>query len=87
MADPASKPEPPHCALDQQAAVMTDDRPAITPEEIQRRRKHVETAIADSRLEGMIEISAEERAIFDAYIRGEIDAGDLVTEYKRRNPR
>jgi hypothetical protein len=56
-------------------------RPALTPEEIQRRRKHVETAIADSRLEGMIEISAEERAIFDAYIRGEIEAEDLVRAF------
>jgi hypothetical protein len=62
------------------------DRPALTPEEIQRRRRHVETAIADNRLEG-IATSDEARAICDAYIRGEIDAGDLVTEYKRRNPR
>jgi hypothetical protein len=61
------------------------DRPAITADEMQRRRSHVETAIAANRLEG-IETSAEARAILDAYIRGEIDAGDLVTEYKRRNP-
>ena len=62
------------------------DRPALTPEEIQRRRKHVETAISANRLEG-IATSDEARAICDAYIRGEIDAGDLVTEYRRRNPR
>jgi hypothetical protein len=62
------------------------DRPALTPEEIQRRRKHVETAISANRLEG-IATSNEARAICDAYIRGEIDAGDLVTEYRRRNPR
>ena len=61
-------------------------RPALTPEEIQRRRKHVETAISANRLEG-IATSNEARAICDAYIRGEIDAGDLVTEYRRRNPR
>jgi hypothetical protein len=30
----------------------------------------------------MIEISAEERAIFDAYIRGEIEAGELVEAYR-----
>jgi len=60
------------------------DRPPISPDEMQRRRKHVETAIADSRLEGM-ETGDEERAIFEAYIRGEIEAGDLVTEYQRRN--
>jgi hypothetical protein len=36
-----------------------------------------------------IETSAETRAIFDAYIRGEIDARDLVKAYKegRYKPR
>jgi len=62
------------------------DRPAISADEMRRRRKHVETAISANRLEG-IATSNEARAICDAYIRGEIDAGDLVTEYKRRNPR
>jgi hypothetical protein len=62
------------------------DRPAITPEEIQRRRKHVETAIADGRIEGLPPPSPAEEEIFNAYISGEIDAGDLVNEYKRRNP-
>jgi hypothetical protein len=60
-------------------------RPPITADEMQRRRRHVETAISENRLEG-IETSDEARAICDAYIRGEIDAGDLVTEYKRRKP-
>jgi hypothetical protein len=46
------------------------------------RRKHVETALADSRLAGMT-ISRATQAIFDAYIRGEIQACDLVTAYKR----
>ena len=60
---------------------MTDDpKPRITPEEMERRRGHVRTAIADSRIEGMA-TSAEELAIFEAYIRGEIEAGDLVTAY------
>jgi len=58
---------------------MTDD-PKITPEEIERRRGHVRTAIADSRVEGM-ETGAEVLAIFESYIRGEIEAGDLVTAY------
>ena len=57
------------------------DRPAITAEEM-RRRRHVETAIADSRLEGMTDISAEERAVFEAYIRGEIEASELVEAYR-----
>jgi hypothetical protein len=57
--------------------------PAITPEEMQRRREHVRAAIASSRLEGMA-TSAETLEIFEAYIRGEIEAGDLVTAYARR---
>jgi len=59
----------------------------ISPEEADCRRRHVETAIADSRIEGFPPPSPAEEEIYDAYIRGEIDAGDLVTEYKRRNPR
>ena len=50
----------------------------ITAEEMQRRRKHVRAAIADSRIEG-IATSAAELEIFEAYIRGEIEAADLVT--------
>jgi hypothetical protein len=47
------------------------------------RRKHVETALTDSRLAGMT-ISRATQEIFDAYIRGEIEAGDLVTAYLSR---
>jgi len=46
------------------------------------RRKHVETALADSRLAGMT-ISRAIQEIFDAYIRGEIEAKDLVEVYKK----
>ena len=62
---------------------MTDD-PKITPEEMERRRGHVRTAIADSRIEGMAAPGTEELAIFESYIRGEIEAGDLVTAYLSR---
>ena len=70
---------------------MTDDpKPTITPEEMQRRRGHVRAAIANNRIEG-IATSAETLEIFEAYIRGEIEAGDLVTAYERlttgRTPR
>ena len=60
----------------------------ISLEEADHRRTHVRIAIAENRLEG-IETSAETRAIFDAYIRGEIDARDLVKAYKegRYKPR
>ena len=65
---------------------MTDDdqKPAISAEEMQRRREHVKAAIADSRIEGLPPPSRPEQAILDAYIRGEIEAGDLVTAYLKR---
>jgi hypothetical protein len=50
------------------------------------RREHVKAAIANSRLEGMT-ISRATQEIFDAYIRGEIEAGDLVTVYLNRRNR
>ena len=61
----------------------------ISPEEADRRRRHVETAIADSRIEGFPPPSGTEKAILDAYIRGEIEAGELVEAYKeaRYKPR
>jgi Antitoxin VbhA len=58
-------------------------KPTITPEEMQRRRVHVRTAIADSRIEGLPPPTSPELEIFAAYIRGEIEAGDLVTYVKR----
>jgi hypothetical protein len=66
----------------------TDDPPPpITPEEMQRRREHVKAAIADSRIEGYPPPSRPEQAILDAYIRGEIEADDLVTVYLNRRNR
>jgi hypothetical protein len=65
---------------------MTDDpKPRITPEEMQRRRGHVRAAIADSRIEGIATDDAAELEILEAYIRGEIEAGDLVSTYLRRS--
>jgi hypothetical protein len=64
---------------------MTDDpKPTITPEEMERRRTHVRDAIADSRIEGMPPPGRLELEILDAYIRGEIEAADLVTAYRNR---
>jgi hypothetical protein len=55
--------------------------PTISSEEAERRRTHVRIAIAENRLEG-IQTSAETQAVFDAYIRGEIEASDLVNVFK-----
>jgi hypothetical protein len=57
----------------------------ISPEEMQRRREHVKAAIADSRIEGLPPPSRPEQAILDAYIRGEIEAADLVRVYRERH--
>jgi Antitoxin VbhA len=48
------------------------------------RREHVKAAIADSRIEGLPSPSRAEQDILDAYIRGEIDACDLVEVYKQK---
>jgi hypothetical protein len=60
---------------------MERQQPEISPEEMQRRRKHVRVAIADSRIEGFPPPSRPEQDIHDVYIRGEIEAGDLVAAY------
>lgn len=46
------------------------------------RRKHVETAIADSGIEGSLPPSAWELEIWAAYIRGEIEAKGLMESIK-----
>jgi len=61
---------------------FAQEKPVISPAEIER-RKHVEAAIADSRIEGFPPPSRIELEIYDAYIRGEIEAQDLVEVYKR----
>jgi Antitoxin VbhA len=61
---------------------MTDEqKPTISPEEMHCRCAHVRAAIADSRIEGLPPPSCAEQAILDAYIRGEIEAANLVTAY------
>jgi hypothetical protein len=57
-------------------------KPVISPAEIERRRRHVRVAIADNRIEGNPP-SPEVEEICTAYIRGEIEAHDLVKVYQR----
>jgi hypothetical protein len=64
---------------------MTDDdpKPAISVEEMHRRHEHVRAAIADNRLEGIATDDAT-LELCEAYIRGEIEAADLLTAYRKR---
>jgi hypothetical protein len=57
-----------------------DPKPAISAEEMQRRREAVRQADANNRIEGIFR-DPDSDAIVEAFIRGEIDAGDLVTAY------
>ena len=57
-------------------------KPLISPEEMEQRRTHVRVAVADNRIEG-IETSTTTQAILASYVRGEIEASDLVTAYKK----
>jgi hypothetical protein len=54
----------------------------ISPEEMQRRRKAVQAALANNRLEGMWPDDGT-LEICEAYIRGEIETADLMTALKR----
>jgi hypothetical protein len=53
----------------------------MTGEEIERQRAHVRVAISENRLEGITTSTETLEAICEAYIRGEIEAGDLVAAY------
>jgi hypothetical protein len=54
----------------------------ITAEEAERRRGHVRVALADSRIEGYPPPSDTALEVWEAYIRGDIEAADLVTAIK-----
>jgi len=60
------------------------ERPPLSPAEIERRRGHVQVAEADSRLEGSPPLSGVMLEICEAYIRGEIEAHELLDVYKKR---
>jgi Antitoxin VbhA len=68
---------------DLQAQTDADKRrvkPVISPEEIEHRRTHVRIAIADSRIEGFSLPSRREKRIHDAFVRGDINAAELMAE-------
>jgi Antitoxin VbhA len=55
-------------------------KPVISPEEIEHRHRHVATALADSRIEGFSPPSRPEERIHDAFVRGDINAAELMAE-------
>lgn len=59
-------------------------RTKLNPGEIQRRREADAQATANARLEGQFS-SAESTAIFDAFIRGDIEFDELMKRLKARH--
>jgi len=63
--------------------VITPTKPKakISAEEMERRREAVRQADASNRIEGIYR-EPESDPIFDAYIRGEIDATEIIPRLK-----
>ena len=57
--------------------MLDKPKPKISAEEMARRRQHVRNADANNRLEGIFRDS-ESDAVFEAYVRGEIEATEIV---------
>jgi hypothetical protein len=57
------------------------DRPALTPEEIARRREAYRQALASERIEGIPHDPASD-PIFEAWIVGEIDGEEAIARIK-----
>ena len=65
--------------------IMPDNITAsLTHEEIERRRRHMDSAIESARIEGG-EIGPETRAIMDEYCTGRIDTDEMVSRIRRRH--
>jgi hypothetical protein len=56
----------------------------LSAAEIDRRREAVSQAAANARLEGQFS-SADSQAIFDRYIQGELEIGDVIGLLKERH--
>lgn len=53
----------------------------ISAEEVARRREHVRSADANNRIEGIVR-DPDSDAVFDAYVRGEIEATEIISRLK-----
>ena len=58
-------------------AVITETKPKISAAEMERRRRALRQADAHNRIEGQFP-SAESTAIFEAFIRGDIERDQLL---------
>jgi hypothetical protein len=61
--------------------LTTKSRPRLSAEEMKRRREIVRQADANNRIEGLVR-TPETDAIFEAYIRGDIEVTELVPRIK-----
>jgi Antitoxin VbhA len=59
-------------------------RAKLSASEIDRRREAVSQAAANARLEGQFS-SPESEAIFDRYVQGELEIGDVIGLLKERH--
>jgi len=57
-------------------AVITETKPKISAAEVERRRGALRYAVSHSRIEGQF-LDPEGAALFDAFVRGEIDQPEL----------
>jgi len=61
--------------------IVVKPRVRISPAEVERRRRIVRQADAHNRIEGVFR-EPETDAIFDAFVRGDIEATDIVPRLK-----
>ena len=64
--------------------IVKPARAKLSAAEIDRRREAVSEAAANARLEGQFS-SSESEAIFDRYIQGELEIGDVLGLLKERH--
>ena len=57
-------------------AVIAETKPKISAAEMERRRYAVRYAVSHNRIEGQF-MSPQSTAIFEAYVRGEIDEAEI----------
>ena len=57
-------------------AVIAETKPKISAAEMERRRDAVRYAVSHNRIEGQF-MSPQSTAIFEAYVRGEIDEPEI----------